>query len=142
MARTTSPSRRRGTIAVTATLALALLAGCSGRGPRRDLRELVVQDSTYFAPETMLPYTGRVFRNFLDDSTRVEIEGAMLGGDWHGAFSVYHRSGRTRYAGSFDRGERCGPWTENSFDREPEDAYEALLSEIGTLALYPPCPKR
>ena len=106
----------------------------------RDLRELVVRDSTYYAPETMEPYTGPVFRPFPGDSTRTEIQGALLAGTWHGELLVYHPSGRLRFAGSFAHGAKCGPWTEALADRDPVNLYDELTSEIETLGLYPPCP--
>ncbi len=121
-------------------LAIVALGGCREGEAARDLRELVIRDSTYYAPETMQPFTGRIFRPFPADSTRTEIEGALVGGTWHGELTVYHASGRIRYMGSFWHGERCGPWTENTSDREPVDVYDQLLTDIETLGLYPPCP--
>ena len=121
-------------------LAAVLQAGCSPERGARDLSDLVLQDSTYFAPETMEPFTGRIFRAFPDDTTRREIEGELLDGEWHGELVVYHTSGRVRYMGSFAHGNRCGPWTENTQDREPVNMYDELVSEIETLGMYPPCP--
>lgn len=119
-------------------LVLLLAAACAE--PARNLSELVVRDSTYYAPETMEPFSGPVFRSFADDTTAHEVVGALLAGTWHGELVVYHPSGRIRYMGSFAHGQRCGPWTENALDREPEDVYEALTREIATMAIYPPCP--
>ena len=125
---------------------LVLVAACAEAGPPavrsgpRDLRELVLRDSLYREPGTMTPYTGRVFRPFPGDSTRVEIEGGLAGGDWDGEMIVYHPSGRIRYKGEFVEGERCGPWTENTLDLEPLNDYGELLSEIESMAMYPPCP--
>lgn len=119
----------------------ALIAiACSGPLPERDLRDLVVRDSTYYVPETMEPYTGRVYRRFADDSTELEIVGALLDGTWHGELIVYHPTGRIRYMGSFAHGHRCGPWTENATDRDAVDIYDALTSDIEAMAIYPPCP--
>ena len=81
-----------------------------------------------------------MFRRFADDTTKVQIEGELLEGTWHGELLVYHESGRIRYMGSFDRGDRCGPWTENTLDRDPVNLYDQLLSEVETMGLYPPCP--
>jgi hypothetical protein len=122
-----------------ALLAALLLAGCSRPDPARDLRELAVEDSTYYDPVSGRPFTGRVFRPFSGDSTRIEIEGRLLDGAWDGELRVFHPSGRVRYEGAFSMGSRCGPWTENASDRETEDAYEGLLSEVESMAIYPPC---
>ena len=123
----------------SAVLLASVLSGACAE-PSRNLSELVVRDSTYYAPETMNPFSGPVFRPFADDTTTHEIVGRLLEGTWHGELIVYHPSGRVRYMGSFAHGQRCGPWTENALDREPEDVYEALRREIATLAMYPPCP--
>jgi hypothetical protein len=106
---------------------------------------LVIHDSIYFEPETLTPYSGPVFRPFPGDSTtdaptRVEIEGVLAEGTWHGDMVVYHPSGRIRYMGTFADGERCGPWTEGTLDLEPVNLYGELLSDIESLAMYPPCP--
>lgn len=122
-------------IAIFALLVLA----CAAPG-ERDLRELVMRDSTYFEPETMLPFTGTVFRSFPDAPSEIEIDGEMLEGAWHGELRVYHRNGRIRYMGSFSRGERCGPWTENIDSLPPANIYVELTSEIESLGVYPPCP--
>jgi hypothetical protein len=122
-----------------ALLAL-VVAGCKDDARPRDLAELVVVDSTYYAPETMVPYSGRVFRAFAAEPERMQIEGALLDGAWHGELLVYHRSGRVRYMGSFARGERCGPWTENAWDREAVNLYDEFVSEVEAMAIYPPCP--
>ena len=116
-----------------------MLVGCAPDAAR-DLRELVVKDSTYYEREAMQPYSGRVFRPFPGDPARVEIEGVLLDGTWHGELLVYHPSGRIRYQGSFAYGEKCGPWTEDSDDRPALNVYDELLSEIETLGIYPPCP--
>lgn len=131
----------RGRVTLLLLMFISLAGACAGPGgSSRDLRELVVQDSTYLTPETMLPYTGPVFRAFPGDSSRVEIEGALVDGAWHGDFTVYHPSGRIRYLGSFAEGERCGPWTEAALDIEPVNLYAQLLSDIESMAIYPPCP--
>lgn len=122
----------------------ALIVCCGACAPTqavRDLDELVVRDSTYLDPSTLVPYSGPVVRTFPDDPERLEIDGALLGGVWHGELVVYHPSGRVRYAGAFAFGERCGPWTENSFDREPVNLYDELVSDIDAMGIYPPCPE-
>lgn len=125
---------------IALVLMVALLVGCSSAGDPRDLRELVLQDSTYLTPETMEPFSGRVFRVFATDSTINEIEGELLDGTWHGELLVYHPSGRIRYMGSFANGDRCGPWTENTRDEELGSVYDQLVSEVEAMGLYPPCP--
>jgi hypothetical protein len=124
---------------LAAPAGLAACRGVDGRAPR-DLDELVVHDSLYFDPSASEPYTGPVFRRFVDDPTRNEIQGRLVDGTWHGELVIYYASGRIRYMGEFDRGDRCGPWTENRFDREPEDVLDQLRTEIETLGMYPPCP--
>lgn len=105
----------------------------------RDLRDLQVVDSTYIEPATGEPWSGAVVRYFEDDSTLVQLEGALLEGAWHGELVVYHPNGRVRYMGSFERGERCGPWTENADSTELGSIYEALVREVETMGIYPPC---
>ena len=122
-------------------IAVVVVAGaCGDAAPERDLRELVVRGSTYLAPETMAPFSGRVFRPFPGDSTRTEVEGRLVDGTWHGELVVYHPSGRLRYAGSFAHGEKCGPWTEGLLDREPVNLYDELTSDIESMGIYPSCP--
>jgi len=137
LTRLSPPRPRRSRLAL---LVLILLGACSIEPPARDLGELVARDSTYYAPETMEPFTGRVFRPFPGDSTREEIVGRLVDGTWHGELIVYHPSGRIRYMGSFDHGQRCGPWTENQDDMENATSFRELVSDIESLAIYPPCP--
>ena len=96
-------------------------------------------DSIYVDPNTDRPYTGPVFRAFAEEFGRVQIEGELLEGEWDGELVVYHSNGRVRYAGSFDRGERCGPWTENADSVPLESVYEELVREVESMGLYPPC---
>lgn len=119
-------------------LLLLTLAACGGPPPR-DLAELVVADSLYVDPMTRTPYTGPIFRAFADNPDVVEVEGGLLDGTWDGELVVYHPNGRVRYMGSFVAGDRCGPWTENADSTATESAYDALLREIETMGLYPPC---
>jgi hypothetical protein len=132
---------RRLGVAATAAAALLVSAGCEPPLPERDLGALVMRDSTYYEPETMQPYTGRVYRAFADDAEMREIVGRMLDGTWHGELTVYHPSGRIRYQGSFFGGDRCGAWTENQTDRDFETAYDAVVSDLAALSMYPPCPE-
>lgn len=114
------------------------LAACEGPPPR-DLAELVVRDSLYVDPTTDDPFSGPVVRTFASDPDRVEIEGALLDGAWEGELRVYHPNGRIRYMGSFRAGERCGPWTENADSTPVGTALDALIREVETIGLYPPC---
>jgi hypothetical protein len=112
---------------------------CGGPEPM-DLNALVVRDSLYVEPESGVPYTGPVFRDF-PDAEGVQIEGALREGEWDGEIRVYHPNGRIRYMGSFDMGSMCGPWTENADSARNESVYEDLVDEIESLGMYPPCPK-
>jgi len=126
-----------------ARLALALLlAGACVQGPPTNLDTLVLQDSTYLAPGTLGPFTGRVVRYFPDDSGRVEIEGTLEGGTWEGELTVYHRSGRIRYQGLLAGGAPCGAWVENREDAEAGSVYLLLKQDIESMGIYPPCPER
>ena len=120
---------------------LAALAACTGDAFSEpvELRDLVVRDSTYFEPETLAPYTGRVSSTFLTDPDNVQVEGEMLDGTWHGELRIYHRDGRIRYEGRLEHGVRCGAWTENTDPRPTSNVYEDLVTVIETLAMYPPC---
>lgn len=120
-------------------LLAALLPVWGCEEPARDLARLDVVDSVYVEPTTGEPWSGAVVRYFEDDSTLVQLEGALLEGIWHGELVVYHPNGRVRYMGSFERGERCGPWTENADSTALESVYEALLREVETMGIYPPC---
>ncbi len=115
-----------------------LLGACVASAPR-DLSELVVEDSLYLDASTGLPYSGPVFRPFADDSFRIQLEGELLNGTWDGELLVYHANGRVRYMGSFAKGERCGPWTENADSVAPANLYEDFVREVESMGLYPPC---
>lgn len=118
-------------------LFVLLLSACTPNA--RNLDELVQRDSTYYAPETMEPYTGPVYRAFRADTTQIEIEGVMRNGTWHGMLRVYHPNGRIRYEGELADGAPCGAWTENA-DAEPrESVYEQLVQDIESMGVYPPC---
>jgi len=119
-------------------LASLASASCAGDAPR-DLNELAVVDSVYVDRDTGAPWSGPVERGFEDDTTRLQIEGVLRGGVWDGEMIVYHPNGRVRYMGSFALGERCGPWVENADSTPTANAYEDLVREVETLALYPPC---
>ena len=96
-------------------------------------------DSAYLVPESRAPYSGRVFRMFESEPSRVQLEGALLDGVWDGDLVVYHPNGRVRYFGTFVRGERCGAWTENADSVAVESVYDELVREIETMGLYPSC---
>lgn len=132
-------SLRHAAVAVFAAATLASTA-CGTVEPR-SLDTLRVEGEAYIDPATGTPYSGPVYRTFPTDRDRVQIEGTLLDGVWDGDFTVYHPNGRTRYMGSFSAGERCGPWTENADSTNNETAYEALLDEIESLGMYPPCPE-
>jgi hypothetical protein len=125
----------RGTIPVL--VCSVLILGCTASP--RDLAELVVADSLYLDPTTGARWTGPVYRPFEDDLERTQLEGELLDGAWEGELTVYHRNGRIRYIGSFRGGERCGPWTENADSILTESVYDALIREVETMGLYPPC---
>jgi hypothetical protein len=107
--------------------------------PAKDLAELVIRDSTYYAPETMVPYTGPVFSRFTLHPDQVQLEGRLQDGTWDGELRIYHRDGRIRYEGRFEHGERCGAWTENTDPRPQTNVLDELKDGIESLALYPPC---
>ena len=125
---------------VLALLLLSLLA-CSpdSREQPVELRDLVLHDSTYFEPVTLEPYTGPLTSTFLTDPERIQLEGEMRDGTWHGLLRVYHRDGRIRYEGMLEQGVRCGAWTENTDPRPPSNLYEELVTVVETLAMYPAC---
>lgn len=119
-------------------LALMLpLSGCEA--PPRELTELQVVDSLYVDPATGAPWSGPVVRYFEEAPEDVQIVGALLEGSWHGELTVYHPNGRIRYMGSFDRGDRCGAWTENADSTDLGSVYESLIREVETMGIYPPC---
>jgi len=62
------------------TLLAVLLIGCGEAIPPRSLHELTIQDSTYLDPETLLPYTGRVFRMFETDAEMRQLRGELVDG--------------------------------------------------------------
>jgi len=73
------------------------------------------------------------------DLERVELEGRLLDGTWHGELRVYHPNGRIRYMGNFEQGQRCGPWTENADSVSTGSLYDEVVREVETMGLYPPC---
>lgn len=119
-------------------LALAAFAAC-GPPPARALDELSVVDSTYVDPDTGVPYSGPVVRFFDDDPDRLQLVGSLAEGIWDGELVIYHPNGRVRYMGSFELGDRCGPWVENADSTATLNAYEDLVREVETLGMYPPC---
>jgi hypothetical protein len=119
-------------------LAVALAVGCYGPAPR-DLTELRVADGLYLEPSSGQPFSGAVVRAFPDDPDRVQVRGTLVDGTWHGELTVFHPNGRVRYLGSFEQGERCGPWTENADSLPSDNTYEDLVREIESLSIYPAC---
>ncbi len=119
-------------------LVLGVLAAACEPAPR-DLTELSVVDSAYVEPSTGEAYSGAVFKRFVDDPDRFELEGELLLGVWEGELVVYHPNGRVRYMGSFSQGQRCGPWTENADSVPTQSVYEDLVREVETMGIYPPC---
>lgn len=99
----------------------------------------MVVDSLYVDPGTGLPYTGPVVRYFDDAAETVQIRGALRDGTWDGELVVYHANGRVRYMGSFENGDRCGPWVENADSTPTLNVYEDLVREVESMGLYPPC---
>jgi len=118
----------------------AALAACD-RVETRNLESLEIRDSIYVDAATGLPFTGAVYRSFEGDPGRLELEGFLLDGAWDGELRVYHPNGRIRYMGSFDRGDRCGAWTENADSAGSESVYEELVDVVESLGIYPPCPE-
>lgn len=121
--------------------AVALAFSACGRMPARGIGELVVQDSTYLDPETLLPYSGRVFRNFPGEAGGTQLEATLRDGTWEGDFTIYHETGRIRYEGEMSGGSQCGAWIENESAVEPESAYEAIKEDLESLVIYPDCPE-
>ncbi len=119
---------------------LSVAGACGGDERSRDLSTLVVVDSLYVDPGCGEPFSGPVHRPFPSEPDRIQIEGRLLEGTWDGEFRVFHGNGRIRYMGSFDAGARCGPWTENIDSIGSRSVYDALLDEIESLGVYPPCP--
>lgn len=119
---------------------LSAAGACGGDDRPRDLSTLVVVDSLYVDPGSGEPFSGPVYRPFPSEPDRIQIEGRLQEGTWDGEFRVFHGNGRIRYMGSFDAGSRCGAWTENIDSTRSGSVYEALLDEIESLGVYPPCP--
>ncbi len=119
-------------------LVLLALGGC--QAPTRELTELIVQDSTYLDPETMLPFSGRVFRDFSGTGGGRQLDATMRDGTWEGELTVFHEGGRIRYQGEMSGGARCGAWVENENPTEPESVYEAIKEDLESLVMYPECP--
>jgi len=125
-----------------ALAAVPFLATACAPAPPTDLGALVQRDSTYLAPGTLEPFSGRVVRYFADAPDKVQIEGTLEEGTWEGELTVYHPSGRIRYQGVMYRGAQCGAWVENRDDEPAESVYQLLKQEVESLGLYPECPER
>ena len=120
-------------------LAPALLACVPA--PTRNLEELIIQDSTYLDPASMLPYSGRVVRHFPGEDSLLQLEASLSDGTWEGELTVYHESGRVRYQGEMSGGAQCGGWIENENPAEPETVYQAITEDLESLVIYPECPR-
>lgn len=126
-----------GSRGVLAVLTVVLIAGCAG--PPRDVTQLVLQDSVYFEPETMRPFSGDVFRMFDEDPDAVQLTGLLRDGRWNGEMTVYFPNGRARYQGELVDGERCGAWLEARDEKPPASLLDGVMEEIESLAMYPEC---
>lgn len=137
-------SRRGGGARLLRPPALVALAAfiffACAQTPPREITELVVRDSTYLDPETMLPYSGRVFHSFPGEDGRIQLEATLRDGTWEGEFTIYHETGRLRYEGEMSGGTQCGAWSENENPVEPESVYEAIKEDLESLVIYPDCP--
>ena len=120
---------------------LLCLAACSD-GPPAELGTLVLRDSTYLAPGTLEPFSGRVVRHFAGAPDKVQIEGTLENGTWEGELTVYHQSGRLRYQGRLSAGAPCGAWVDNRDDEEAGSVYLMLKQDIESMGIYPECPDR
>ena len=125
---------------VLVALSLWVLSGCSE--PRgRDLGELVVRDSVYLDPETLVPYSGPVFRVFPpEDGGSLRLRATLRNGAWEGEMTVYHSTGRIRQQGETAGGAKCGGWTENDQPVAPASLYEEIKADLESLVMYAPCP--
>ena len=121
-------------------LLVLLCSGCLSQPPR-DLDELFVQDSTYYAPETMEPFQGVVYRSFPDDPDRIQLEATMKDGTWNGELTIYHETGRIHMQGELVDGVQCGGWVENEDENPPASLYEELKQDLESLVMYPECPQ-
>lgn len=123
-----------------AALSAGMLGGCSG--PRgRDLGELMVRDSVYLDPETLVPYSGPVFRVFApEDGGGVRLRATLRDGAWEGEMAIYHSTGRIRQQGETADGAKCGGWIENERPDAPESLYEEIKADLESLVMYAPCP--
>lgn len=129
---------RRGAWSL-AVLVLLLGTAC-GASRTTDLDSLVRQDSTYLAPDTRQPFSGKVARYFSDTPGKVQIEGTLRDGTWDGELTVYYQSGRIRYQGRMSKGAPCGAWLDNRVDEATGSILDELERDIRSMGMYPPCP--
>jgi hypothetical protein len=132
---------RRLAARVAAWACIATIASGCSLTPERDLAELVLQDSTYLAPESMTPFSGDVVKHFPDQKGKIQLRSHLRDGMWNGEITVYHPNGRIRYLGELADGVKCGVWTENQDPDPPASLYRELKQEIESMGLYPPCPE-
>ena len=130
---------RTGRICLWIAIVLpGLLSGC-GPGTAQNLDDLMVRDSTYLDPGTLEPFSGRIVRYFVHDTTLVEVEGRLQNGTWAGELTIYHPSGRIRDQGRLMDGAKCGAWVEDSPDRPTGGIYDEVVREVESLSIYPDC---
>ena len=99
-----------------------------------------MRDSTYLDPVSLEPFTGPVFKTFVDDRENIQMRGTIEGGTWNGELTVYHPNGRVRFQGELVNGVQCGAWVEDEDDAPAESVYEEIVKEIESLVMYPECP--
>ena len=90
---------------------LLVLVGCLQAEPLpRNVDTLVEQGDMYLDRETMLPYSGPIFRLMEDDSSTVQMSTTLKDGLRHGPGEGYYENGQLGQKGSYSNGERDGPW--------------------------------
>ena len=95
---------------------LLVLFGCLQAEPLpRNVDTLVEQGDMYLDRETMLPYSGPIFRLMEDDSSTVQMSTTLKDGLRHGPWEIYHENGQLSSKGTWSNGELDGPF---------EDYYE------------------
>ena len=90
---------------------LLVLVGCSEPVPR-NVDTLVQQGDMYLDRETMLPYSGPIFRLVEDDSSTVQMSTTLKDGLMHGPYEAYWKNGQLSAEGSYSNGERDGPYAQ------------------------------
>ena len=88
---------------------LLVLVGCSEPMPR-NVDTLVQQGDMSLDRETMLPYSGPIFRLMEDDSSTVQMSTTLKDGLRHGPLAAYYENGQLMAKGSYSNGEPDGPY--------------------------------